>query len=334
MSLRTLCLLVCLAANMIAASPVSASESPLAPHPVWFEENTGQEPGDVAFVGRGFGVSLFIFKNGTLGLGTPAHLVRLEPERGSFTATAHGEAPTGAATRFYGPGFTNESRHFARVRVSSLWPGVDLFYRITNGQLELGLDLASGQTASTPSLRWHGAKAVLDRKGRVRVVAPGLRFTLHAPSASQPDGESGTHAVDVSYRLSRSGRMGFHLPDANLALPLNIDPVFDFSTYVGGAQSDLLNAMALGPDGSIYLAGQTASTNLFGTSTGVRAGSGKVLITRLAPGAAGVIYAAVIGGSGSDQGSSIAVDAAGAAYVTGQSNSANFPTTAERLSPA
>lgn len=327
MPTRTLCLLVCLTVNSLTASPVASDESAQVPHPVWFEENAGQEPGDVAFVGRGFGVPLFIFKNGTLGLDSRNHLVLLEPERSSALATVYGEAPTGAVTRSYAPGGASASRHYARVRVSSLWPGVDLFYRIAQGRLELGLDLMSGQTASFPSLRWRGAAVSLDSQGCVLVSAHGLRFAMRAPSATQPDGVNGTRAVDVSYRVSQGGSLSFRVPDADPVLPLNIDPVFDFSTYVGGAQSDALNAMALGPDGSIYLAGQTASTSLFGASTGIRAGSGKVLIARLAPGGVGVVYAAVIGGAGSEQGTGIAVDSSGSAYVTGQSNSSNFPTT-------
>jgi len=324
---RTLCLLVCLAVNSLAALSASYNDAALAPRPVWFEENSGQASAGVAFVGRGFGVPLFILKNGALGLGSGDRLVRLEPERGSVQATAYGEAPTGAVTRTYAPGGTSVSKHFARVRVSGLWPGADLFYRIREGRLELGVDLMAGQGASVPSLRWRGAAVSLDSQGCVHVSARGLRFKLRAPSASQPDGMAGSRAVGVRYLLSRGGRLHFQVPDADPALPLNIDPVFDFSTYIGGAEIDALNAMALGPDGSIYVAGQTASTSLFGTNTGVQAGSGKVLIIRIAPGGAGVVYAAVIGGSGSDQATGIAVDAAGSAYVTGYSDSSNFLTT-------
>lgn len=324
---RILCLLTCLAVCALTASSASYSEPALTPHPAWFEENSGQAPGDVAFVGRGFGVPLFILRNGVLGLGADSRLARLEPEHRSSGASVYGEAPTGAVTRTYSPGGASVSRHYTRVRVSSLWPGVDLFYRIREGRLELGVDLMAGQYASVPSLRWRGAEVSLDDQGCVHVSAPSLRFSLRAPSASQPDGAGGSRAVNVSYLLGRGGRLRFRVPDANPALPLNIDPVFDFSTYVGGAQIDALNAMTLGPDGSIYLAGQTASTSLFGNGTGVRAGSGKVLIVRLAPGGVGVVYAALIGGSGSEQGTGIAVDAAGSAYVTGYSNSSNFPST-------
>jgi hypothetical protein len=104
MLIRTLCLLLCLGANLRSASPGVSREAALTPHPVWFEENSGQAPGDVAFVGRGFGVPLFIFKNGTLGLGSDTHSVRMEPERSSALATVNGEAPTGAITRSYAPG--------------------------------------------------------------------------------------------------------------------------------------------------------------------------------------------------------------------------------------
>jgi len=322
MHIRNLCLLVCLAVNLLMASSSSSGESMPFPHPVWFEENSGQAPGDVAFIGHGFGALLFILRDGTLSLGAETHRVRLEPERGSALASVAGEAPTGAVTRTYAPGGTTVSRHYARVRVSNLWPGTDLFYRIRDGRLELGLDVMAGQTAHIPSLRWRGASARLDRQGCLHVLARGLRFTLRAPSASQPGG-----AVQVRYLLDGRGRLRFDVPDADPAQPLNIDPVFDFSTYIGGAQIDSLNAMALGTDGSIYVAGQTASSSLFGTSTGVRAGSGKVLVLRLAPGGVSIVYAAVFGGSYSDQGMGIAVDAAGAAYVTGYTDSPDFPVT-------
>lgn len=156
---RTLCLLVLLAVNSLTVWSASFREPALVPRPVWFEENSGQAPADVAFVGRGFGVPLFILKDGVLGLGPEARLVRLEPERGSALAAVYGEAPTGAVTRSYSPGGTSVSRHYARVRVSNLWPGADLFYRIREGRLELGVDLMAAQAAAVPSLRWRGAKA-------------------------------------------------------------------------------------------------------------------------------------------------------------------------------
>jgi hypothetical protein len=324
---RILCLLVWLGVDLLGASSLSSMGTESVPRPVWFEENSGQAPGEVALVGRGFGVPLVVFKNGALGLGSESGVVRLEPERSSALATVYGEAPTGAVTRSYAPGGLSVSRHYSRIRVSSLWPGADLFYRISGGRLELGLDLVPGQTSFMPSLRWRGAKVNLDSQGLVHVSARGLRFALRAPSAFQPDGATERHAVNVRYQLDRTGRMRFRVRGADPALPLNIDPVFDFSTYIGGAQADSIAAIALGPDGSIYLTGQSASTNLFGISTGIPAGSGKVLITRLAPGGVGVVYAALIGGSNSDQGTGIAVDASGAAYVTGNSNSPNFPTT-------
>lgn len=328
---RILCLLVWLGVNLPGASPVAFSgstrEAVPATRPAWFEENSGQAPDDVAFIGRGFGVPLVVLKGGVLGLGEEHGRVRLEPERRSALAMVYGEAPTGAVTRSYTPDGSTVSRHFSRIRVSGLWPGGDLFYRITNGRLEIGLDLVAGQISTLPSLRWRGAKVSLDERGRVQVRARGLRFALQAPSASQPDRAAERHAVDVRYRLGRAGRLGFWVTGADPGLPLNIDPVFDFSTYIGGAQADAISAMALGQDGSIYLTGQSASTKLFGVSTGTAAGSGKVLVVRLAPGGARVLYAVLIGGSGSDQGAGIAVDASGAAYVTGSSNSSDFPIT-------
>ena len=90
MLIRTICTMLCLALGLLKALPISANQPAVTPHPVWFEENAGQAPADVAFVGQGFGVPLVIFKDGALGLGSETPLVRLEPERSSAISTVYG----------------------------------------------------------------------------------------------------------------------------------------------------------------------------------------------------------------------------------------------------
>ncbi len=80
------------------------------------------------------------------------------------------------------------------------------------------------------------------------------------------------------------------------------------------------------------MVGSTASTN-FPTTVGAFStslkGNSDAFVTRLDATGSTLIYSAYLGGSSSDQGSGIAVDAAGAVYVTGITPSTDFPTTAD-----
>lgn len=60
---------------------------------------------------------------------------------------------------------------------------------------------------------------------------------------------------------------------------------------------------------------------LIGTST-----QSNVFITKWSADGSQVLYSTYIGGNGNDQASAVAVDASGSAYITGVTNSANFPT--------
>jgi len=51
-------------------------------------------------------------------------------------------------------------------------------------------------------------------------------------------------------------------------------------------------------------------------------------VTKFKPDGSGLLYSTYLGGSGTDQGNGVAVDASGQAYVTGYTTSSNFPTTA------
>jgi hypothetical protein len=102
-----------------------------------------------------------------------------------------------------------------------------------------------------------------------------------------------------------------------------------YSTYLGGSTFDTGNGIAVDSTGNAYVMGYTVSTD-FPTTNPVQpanGGNGDVFITRLNPAGSALVYSTYLGGSGYDQGSGIAVDAAGNAYVTGYTESINFPTT-------
>jgi len=106
-----------------------------------------------------------------------------------------------------------------------------------------------------------------------------------------------------------------------------------YSTYFGGSLVDSGNAIALDADGSMVIAGTTASTD-FPTSLGAfqtvlaatPTGPSDAFVARLDP-AGAVQYATLLGGSGNDAAKAVVVAADGSAIVEGQTNSLDFPLT-------
>jgi Bacterial Ig-like domain (group 1)/Beta-propeller repeat len=104
-----------------------------------------------------------------------------------------------------------------------------------------------------------------------------------------------------------------------------------YSTYVGGAGDEETRGIAIDSAGSAYVVGDTTSPD-FPTTPGALqrtfAGTADAFVTKLDSAGATLIYSTYVGGAGTENGLGIAVDAAGNAYVTGDTASANFPTTA------
>src|SRR5262249_21010577 len=111
-----------------------------------------------------------------------------------------------------------------------------------------------------------------------------------------------------------------------------IDPVLIYSTYFGGTGTgvDQANSIAVDPAGNAYITGQTASTDLVLTNPAQATNHGLTdgFALKLDPTGTSVLYSTYFGGNVNDEGHSIAVDAAGNAYITGFTSSDNFPTTA------
>jgi len=102
-----------------------------------------------------------------------------------------------------------------------------------------------------------------------------------------------------------------------------------FSTYLGGSGQDRAFGIALDSKGSIYLAGDTSSTDFPVTANAFQSinnGQGDAFISKLAPGGGALVYSTFVGGAAQDQATAVAVDSAGNAYITGFTLSSTFPT--------
>jgi hypothetical protein len=101
-----------------------------------------------------------------------------------------------------------------------------------------------------------------------------------------------------------------------------------YSTYLGGSDWDEAHGIAVDSSGSAYITGATESTNFptVNRIQGTNAGYHDVFVTKLNPGGSAIVYSTYLGGSGWDYGYGIAVDSSGNAYITGATESTNFPT--------
>lgn len=107
-----------------------------------------------------------------------------------------------------------------------------------------------------------------------------------------------------------------------------------YSTFIAGNDTDMARAVAIGPQGDIYVAGETESRD-FPTTAGahqvINASLGLAsdgFITRISADGSQLVYSTYLGGVFMDKIYGLAVDAAGSAYVGGSSDSDDFPTTA------
>lgn len=102
-----------------------------------------------------------------------------------------------------------------------------------------------------------------------------------------------------------------------------------FSTFLGGSDTDLGVAVTLDAFGNVYVTGSTRgagfpTANAFDT---VHRGLFDMFVTKFTPGGNALVYSTFVGGSSWDEGFAITLDSAGSAYVSGYSESINFPTT-------
>ena len=376
----------------------------------------GQTDGQVDFLARGLGYTVFLTRQGAvLSLAEnqkseirnqkqettdqrprATDILRLNLVGAKRGAGARGlEELAGQSNYFIGNDprkWRRNVRTFGKVEYSEVYPGVDLVYYGNQGKLEYDFVVARGADPSAITLdvgaglvpapvpsrpgpvrgRPRGSPLRIDGGGDLWVQTDGGEVRLHKPVVYQPVAamspspiggqrpplrhsvvkgqwqnatDNASHPkskienpkfLEGHYVLTADNHIHFAIPSYDKTRALVIDPVLDYSTYLGGTGGDVALGIAVDSAGNAIIGGMTNSSDFpvkNGASGGYR-GSGDAFISKfdfVSGTGTGtgltMVYSTYLGGSGTDSAASIAVDASDDVFITGPTTSTDFPIT-------
>ena len=326
--------------------------------PLTFEVNQGQAASNIKYLSRAGGCSFQLSATAAwLKIRNPADSsaqrsgsprpnasiqalslsMNLIGARDSNHISASGELP-GKANYFIGSDpkkWRTNIPTYSRIKFHNVYEGVDLCYYGDDNKLEYDFIVAPGASFNPIRLRFDGAQRLkLDDSGDLIVETPFGQLRQLKPVIYQ-EAAGIKRRVYGKYVVLGELEAGFDVASYDSDLSLIIDPVFVYSTAIGGSGNDNGNAIAVDDLGNAYITGATTSldfptVNAFQSSLkpGEFGNPSEAFVAKLNPTGTALIYSTYLGGSNGDSGNGIAVDSSGSAYVTGSSSSSDFPTTA------
>ncbi len=324
--------------------------------PLSFEANQGQTDQRVRYLARGSGYTLFLTpqeavvslvrqerrKPHELPSVTPKPAwvtnLRMRLKGANPAPEVTGEEPLAARSHYFIGNDPDKWRtgvpSFGRVKYQAVYPGIDLVYYGNQSQLEYDFVVAPGADPRLIRLEFDGARKLrIDRRGDLVLEAGPGELRFHKPVVYQDISGS---RKSVAGRFVRHGasQVGFALGAYEASLPLIIDPVLSYSTFLGGSNDmDVAYGVAADSSGNVYVAGRAGSTNFpitAGSFQPAALADANAFVAKLNPsvsGAASLVYSTYLGGSCHTVAFGVAVDPSGNIYVSGITCSSDFPTT-------
>ena len=342
--LTPLVLLLLAATRTSPAGPTTRHTEPVvlpSSHPwrpVFFEPNQGQAGRIVQFLSRGPRSTLFLMAGGRALLRLPNGTLQMNPGRAAARPRAAGIEPlSGTINYFFGNDrskWRTNMAAYSAVKFERVYPDIDLVYRGGSDQLEYDFIVSPGGDPGVISLDFSGADRIeLDGGGNLLFSLHGKTVQHCKPHVYQLAGRA-RREIPGRYVMAGAHRIRFEIGAYDRRLPLIIDPVVSYATFLGGTGNDGAFSIALDRAGNIYLAGITRSLD-FPRTTGSIPGrtfpdatdATDAFVAKLNPQGTALLYATSLGGSEGDTVMSVAADAEGNAYVTGGTTSKDFPVT-------
>ena len=247
------------------------------------------------------------------------------------------------------------------VKYEDVYPGIDYTVSGTEGLLKSEFILDAGADPSQIMLVYQGhtGMSLNETTGDLVIQTPAREIVDEAPTAYQEINGTKTEVV-CSYVVGDNSTVTFNVGEYDKTLPLVIDPILRYSLYFGGEGRDQGNSIKVDEGGYAYFIGTSWSDHLKYFKNNEKdplanhnppanqsaLSAGEISAEGLAPGSiqpyfgggekdafvvkvnpdgTDLVYITYIGGTGTDEGTGLVIDEQGNAYITGGTNSPNFP---------
>ena len=226
---------------------------------------------------------------------------------------------------------------FGRIRYRGVYAGIDLIFHGEQGMLEYDFIVAPHSDPRAIRLELTGPRSArVDSSGDLVIVTDAGEVRWKAPEIYQAGSTGERLPVAGRFVLEGKRTVRFEVDAYDPRRTLVIDPTLKYSTYIGRENNEAARGIAVDSAGNVYVAGVSSSPDLQTTPSAYQATyagqtllgqgvfSGDGFIAKFSP-AGALLYLTYLGGSRDDGIAAVAVDAAGNAYLTGGTNSLDFP---------
>ena len=335
----------------------TAEGATIASMPLLFMPNEGQYDDNVSFQGQSSPEQVItVFENGIEFSQSPeSNGTAVQPVFMLLDGANKGTKViglnqiNGTANYYYG---TDPSAWITGINLSTgvlypeIYPGINLTLSGKDGILKSEFTVLPNIDPAAIVLQYQGqdSLSVNQSTGDLIIKTAGREIRDEAPFAYQEI--NGTRQqVNCSYRIGENSTVTFSVGAYDKAKTLVIDPVMRYSLYFGGEGRDQGNSIAVDDNGYAYFIGTTWSnhqkymqnqTHPVGEMSAQGLAPGSIqpyfgggdkdaFVYKINPDGTELVYISYFGGSGTDEGTGLVIDNEGYAYLTGGTNSPDFP---------
>jgi fibronectin type 3 domain-containing protein len=291
-----------------------------------FTENKGQWDEEVLFRCDWGGGSSWFTRTGVTHLlseGDRTASARIDFVNGAWSEPV-GTQDLGYDTNFFYCDISvSGARSYSGIVYEDVWPDIDIIYRSERGSLKYDIIVGEWADPDQILLEVSGHRALIKDDDSLEIVLTDGIDLIDADLISFDDS---CKTVRSEFRIVDDRTYGFDV-EKDPGTSIVIDPML-YSTYFGGSYDDD-GEIFIDDDGYLFIAGTTNSADLpiVGGVQGALKKWSDIYVTKMVPNGSSIVFSTYIGGSQWDTLSAFTVDENGNIFITGFTNSMDYPTT-------